>query len=234
MERGNAYETRDVDITSMSHPSHPYAGSYSEATGYSTEANRVPSRTEYITKTTKVEPLYETSKHNSSSHNVIGMKSMDKWNATRFLTYVFTRLAQLVVALVCIGFQADSRNKRPSGSNVGFTQNNVEIAVYVIGGITAATALISLILHMFRKTRERIEMSRLAWFTMFFNFAVFIVWVVLVLVNVVAVDCSRKLDGSWCRSSKASLATGLISALFSLVVTLRSLSVLIRTSRIHV
>ncbi|KAJ2135357.1 hypothetical protein IW136_004306 [Coemansia sp. RSA 678] len=158
---------------------------------------------------------------------------MDKWNATQFIVYVFTRLAQLVVAIVCIGFQADSRNKRPDNS-VDTVERNTEVAVYVVAGITAGTALISIILHMFSKTRQRIEMSRLAWFTMFFNFAVFVTWIILIMINVVAVDCSRKVDGSWCRSIKASLATGLLSAMFSLVVTLRSLSVLIRSNRIRV
>ncbi|KAJ1784112.1 hypothetical protein LPJ62_004761 [Coemansia sp. RSA 2167] len=151
----------------------------------------------------------------------------------RFIVYVFTRLAQLVVAIVCIGFQADSRNKRPDNS-VDTVERNTEVAVYVVAGITAGTALISIILHMFSKTRQRIEMSRLAWFTMFFNFAVFVTWIILIMINVVAVDCSRKVDGSWCRSIKASLATGLLSAMFSLVVTLRSLSVLIRSNRIRV
>ncbi|PIA13155.1 hypothetical protein COEREDRAFT_83676, partial [Coemansia reversa NRRL 1564] len=145
---------------------------------------------------------------------------MSGWNVTRLVVYVFIRLAQLVVAIVCIGFQADSRNKRPENS-VDTVERNTEIAVYAIGGVTAGTAISSIILHMFAKTRQRIEKSSFAWFTMVLNFAIFVTWIILVLINVVAVDCSKKNDGSWCRSIKASLATGLISAMLSLVVTLR-------------
>ncbi|KAJ1833985.1 hypothetical protein LPJ63_002320 [Coemansia sp. RSA 2711] len=209
----------------------PYAGAYSDSAWTSRQQEsslEEPQRPATIktTTTTKIEPR-------SSSSGVVGMKQMDSWNVTRFLVYVFTRLVQLVVALVCIGFQADSRNKRPSGS-VDVTERNTEIAVYVVAGITAGTALLSILLHMFAKTRQRIEKSRMAWFTMLFNFAVFVTWIILVLINVVAVDCSRKTDGTWCRSIKASLATGLISAMFSLIVTLRSVSVLVRTNRIRV
>ncbi|KAJ2269194.1 hypothetical protein GGH19_003600 [Coemansia sp. RSA 1807] len=221
-----AYDTEDIDITSMGRPEQPYAGAYSESAWNINKNEDLEKAVPVPKPPTIIEPKRE-------SAGIVGMKKMDKWNAMRFIVYVFTRLAQLVVAIVCIGFQADSRNKRPENS-VDTVERNTEVAVYVVAGITAGTALISIILHMFSKTRQRIEMSRLAWFTMFFNFAVFVTWIILIMINVVAVDCSRKVDGSWCRSIKASLATGLLSAMFSLVVTLRSLSVLIRSNRIRV
>ncbi|KAJ2353636.1 hypothetical protein IWW50_000371 [Coemansia erecta] len=237
----NAYDQTDVDITSMGRPEQPYAGAYSDtswnvpkrASVEQTKATWNAPNNDSLEQISTVKVSTEKGSGKGGSSGVIGMGQMDSWNATRFIVYVFTRVAQLVVAIVCIGFQADSRNKRPSDS-VDTVERNTEIAVYVVAAITAGTALVSILLHMFAKTRQRIEKSRLAWFAIFFNFAVFVTWIILMLINVVAVDCSRKVDGSWCRSIKASLATGLISAMFSLVVTLRSLSVLVRSNRIHI
>ncbi|KAJ2798335.1 hypothetical protein H4R20_004858 [Coemansia guatemalensis] len=238
-----------VDITSMNQqPYQPYAGAYSESAwgvngkqvnrqsttttkGTSLDNNGVPSKFQTTVSTTEKPMSADSGKYKSGGGGVVGVKEMSSWNATRFVVYVFIRLLQLVVAIVCIGFQADSRNKRPDNS-VDTVERNTEIAVFALGGITAGTATISIILHMFAKTRQRIEKSRLAWFTMVFNFAIFVTWIILVLINVIAVDCSKKNDGAWCRSIKASLATGLISAMFSLVVTLRSMSVLVRANRI--
>ncbi|KAJ2080013.1 hypothetical protein H4R24_003385 [Coemansia sp. RSA 988] len=251
-ENGGGQRTAmpSVDITSMNQqPYQPYAGAYSESAwgvngkqvnrqsasttkGTSLDNNGVPNKFQTTVSTTSEKPMGAGGgKHKGSGGGVVGVKDMSSWNATRFFVYVFIRLMQLVVAIVCIGFQADSRNKRPDNS-VDTVERNTEIAVFVLGGVTAGTATISIILHIFAKTRQRIEKSWLAWFTMVFNFAIFVTWIILVLINVVAVDCSKKNDGAWCRSIKASLATGLISAMFSLVVTLRSMSVLVRANRI--
>ncbi|KAJ1822800.1 hypothetical protein LPJ56_000623 [Coemansia sp. RSA 2599] len=168
----------------------------------------------------------------SDSHSFVGFRTMGKWHVVRFIFYVATRLAQLVVALVCIAYLADSRHKRPYEA-VDTTERNTEVAVFVVGGITAVTAAISIALHLFAKTRRKIEKSRLSWFTMVFNFAVFVVWIILVLINVVVVDCSKKVDGSWCKNIKVSSATGLVSAMLALVVVLRSFSVLVRVGKIN-
>ncbi|KAJ2719418.1 hypothetical protein GGI07_005219 [Coemansia sp. Benny D115] len=162
---------------------------------------------------------------------IVGFKEMGRWNATRFVFYVLTRLAQLVVAIVCIAFLADSRTKR-AYDDVDGTERNTEIAVFVVGGITAVTAAVSIALHFFARTRKRIEKSRLAWFTVALNFAIFVTWIILILINVIVVDCSKKTDGTWCRNIKVSSATGLISAILALVIVLRSFSVLIRAGRV--
>ncbi|KAJ2362457.1 hypothetical protein H4S02_011380 [Coemansia sp. RSA 2611] len=151
------------------------------------------------------------------------MNSMSHWSALRFLVYVGTRLTQLVVAIVCIGYLAQSRKQRPTPNN-DVTEKNTEIAVFVVGGVTAGTAAASIVLHVFAKTRERIEKSRTAWFTLALNFAIFVTWIILVLINVVVVDCSRKTDGEWCMNLKNSLATGLVSAMLALIIVLRSFS----------
>ncbi|KAJ2614457.1 hypothetical protein H4S08_001690 [Coemansia sp. RSA 1365] len=239
-----------VDITSMNQqPQQPYAGAYSESAwgangkqvkiqsasntkDASLDKSDVPNNHQTTVAATTEKPMGGGSgEYREDGGGLVGVKDMSGWNVTRFVVYVFIRLAQLVVAIVCIGFQADSRNKRPEDS-VDTVERNTEIAVYALGGVTAGTAISSIILHMFAKTRQRIEKSWLAWFTMVLNFAIFVTWIILVLINVVAVDCSKKNDGSWCRSAKASLATGLISAMLSLVVTLRSMSVLVRANRI--
>ncbi|KAJ2161973.1 hypothetical protein GGF46_001069 [Coemansia sp. RSA 552] len=235
-----------VDITTMGnseqkYPYQPYGGAYSESawnaapvpsgSGTGSLGNSLDMPKASVTTATEK----GRSKHDrggGGGGGVVGMKQMGGWSATQFVVYVLTRLIQLAVALVCIGFQADSRGKRPDDS-VGGVENNVELAIYAIAGVTAGTAALSIVIHIFSKTRQRIEKSRFAWFTMVFNFAVFAVWIVLVLINIIVVDCSRKNDGGWCRSTKASLATGLISAMLSLVVTLHSFSILVRTNRVQ-
>ncbi|KAJ2911042.1 hypothetical protein GGI21_000253 [Coemansia aciculifera] len=164
--------------------------------------------------------------------SVVGMGSMSHWHALRFLFYVGTRLTQLIVAIVCIGYLSQSRKQRPSSAIVDRTEKDTEIAFFVVAGVTAGTAAISIVLHMFAKTRQRIEKSRTAWFTLALNFAIFVTWIILVLINVVVVDCSQKSDGAWCHNLKASLATGLVSAMLALVVVLRSFSVLVRADHI--
>ncbi|KAJ1999645.1 hypothetical protein GGI04_004481 [Coemansia thaxteri] len=166
------------------------------------------------------------------STGVVGMADMSHWSALRFVVYVGTRLAQLVVAIVCIGYLSQARKNRPADAANDVTERNAEIAVFVVGGITAGTAAISIVLHMFAKTRQRIEMSRTAWITLALNFSIFVAWIILVLIDVIVVDCSRKSDGLWCRDIKASLATGLVSAMLALVVVLRSFSVLVRADRV--
>ncbi|KAJ2745062.1 hypothetical protein GGI20_002471 [Coemansia sp. BCRC 34301] len=205
---------QSVDITSMQQPvpPPPPAMTYSEA------AWQTPT----------------TSKKKKDRSSVIGMDSMGHWSALRFIMYVGTRLTQVIVAIVCIGYLAQSRSQRPSSSEGGDkTERDTEIAVFAVAGVTAATAFVSIVLHLFAKTRQRIEKSRTAWFTLALNFAIFVTWIILVLINVVVVDCSRKADGSWCHNLKASLATGLVSAMLALVVVLRSFSVLVRADRIN-
>ncbi|KAJ2859827.1 hypothetical protein GGH94_005882 [Coemansia aciculifera] len=219
-----------VDITSMQQP---HGGAYSEA---SWQTPRPPEPAQALPAAGGLETVGGQKKDKNrgkkvDQRGVVGMNSMSHWSALRFLVYVGTRLTQLVVAIVCIGYLAQSRKQRPTeGGDV--TERNTEIAVFVVGGITAGTAAVSIILHMFAKTRQRIEKSRTAWFTLALNFAIFVTWIILVLINVVVVDCSRRTDGVWCRNLKNSLATGLVSAMLALIVVLRSFSVLVRADRI--
>ncbi|KAJ2783581.1 hypothetical protein H4R18_001634 [Coemansia javaensis] len=238
-----------VDITSMGHPQYqPYAGAYSESAGRATGAppdNRLSvviskrnslasngdSLAYHKATTTKSEKI-RSSVSDGGGGGAVGMRDMDTWHATRLVCYLALRVAQLVVVLVCIGFQADARNKRPGG-RAGATESNTEIATIVLAGVSAAMALFSILMHMFAKTRRSLDSARVAWPMAVVNFAIFVTWIVLVLINVVAVDCSTAADGSWCRSAKAALATGLISAALSLAVTVRSLSVLIRAKKVR-
>ncbi|KAJ1646973.1 hypothetical protein J3B02_000607 [Coemansia erecta] len=252
-----------IDITNMSnnnnrqqqqqHQYMPYAGAYSESAGniwnqqaaardsmistgkQKNSLDEVPSGRHPYGSSGAVGAKRETyvpDYGSSDSHSFVGFRTMSHWHVVRFIFYVGTRLAQLVVALVCIAFLADSRHKRPYES-VDTTERNTEVAVFVIGGVTAVTAAISIVLHLFAKTRRKVEKSRLSWFTMVFNFAVFVVWIILVLINVIVVDCSGKVDGTWCRDIKISSATGLVSAMLALVVVLRSFSVLVRVGKIN-
>ncbi|KAJ2792821.1 hypothetical protein GGI18_000065 [Coemansia linderi] len=208
-----------VDITSMQQP---YAGSYSEA---SWQTPRRPEPAQTLPSAGGLETLSQKKEKKRGKQldkrGVVGMNSMSHWSALRFLVYVGTRLTQLVVAIVCIGYLAQSRKQRPTPNN-DVTEKNTEIAVFVVGGVTAGTAAASIVLHVFAKTRERIEKSRTAWFTLALNFAIFVTWIILVLINVVVVDCSRKTDGEWCMNLKNSLATGLVSAMLALIIVLRS------------
>ncbi|KAJ2812517.1 hypothetical protein H4S07_001345 [Coemansia furcata] len=221
-----------VDITTMQQQ--PHGGAYSEA---SWQTPRPPEPAQSSAPAGGLESVGGNQQQKDKrgkpvdQRGVVGMNTMSHWRALRFIVYVGTRLTQIVVALVCIGFLAQSRKQRPTQDD-DVTERNTEIAVFVVGGITAATAAVSIVLHLFAKTRRRIEKSRTAWFTLALNFCIFITWIILVLINVVVVDCSRKGDGVWCRNKKNSLATGLVSAMLALVVVLRSFSVLVRADRI--
>ncbi|KAJ2440654.1 hypothetical protein GGF42_007553 [Coemansia sp. RSA 2424] len=220
-----------VDITSMQQRQQPYA--YSET---SWQTPRAPEPAQALAPaasaavpTTAQKP---NKRGNDPKKSVVGMGSMSHWSALRFLVYVGTRITQLVVAIVCIGYLAQARKQRPSDNKGDQTERDTEIAFFVVAGITAGTAAVSIVLHMFAKTRQRIEKSRTAWFTLALNFAIFVTWIILVLINVIVVDCSKRTDGSWCHNLKASLATGLVSAMLALVIVLRSFSVLVRADRV--
>ncbi|KAJ2553065.1 hypothetical protein EV175_003074 [Coemansia sp. RSA 1933] len=230
--------TPPVDITSMYQP---YAGSYSESSWHGTSSR--PAADEGVTRqsttgSSSIEgglggtDAKQPPSGSQSKRPKVGMEQMNHWNAFRFVVYIAMRAAQLVLSIVCIGFIAHSRNTRPSGA-VDTTERNTEIAIFVVGAVTAATAAISIVCHLFARTRQRIERSRLAWFTGGLNFVIFAVWIILVLISVVAVDCSRKTDGAWCSSVKTGLATGLVSAMLALVMVLRSFSVLVRAKRVR-
>ncbi|KAJ1900222.1 hypothetical protein LPJ81_003989 [Coemansia sp. IMI 209127] len=260
--RRNAYDqnevppaggTPPVDITSMYHP---YAGSYSESSWHGPNSQSVAEQgggggggvarqstvgsssiEDGVGGMTDTKRTSDSSKKNKKNKNEtqrskVGMEQMNHWNAFRFVVYIAMRVAQLVVSIVCIGFISHSRNARPSGA-VDATERNTEVAVFVIGAITAVTAAVSIVCHLFARTRQRIEKSRMAWFTGALNFAIFGVWIILVLISVVAVDCSRKTDGAWCTSIKIGLATGLVSAMLALIMVLRSFSVLVRAKRVR-
>ncbi|KAJ1663295.1 hypothetical protein IW140_005146 [Coemansia sp. RSA 1813] len=242
-----ATSTPPVDITSMYQP---YAGSYSESSWHGTSRqSAVPQEGGIARQSTVGSSSLEDGggvvgtdtkassdkkkkkKKGETQGSKVGMEQMSHWNAFRFVVYIALRAAQLVISIVCIGFIAHSRSARPSGS-VDTTERNTEVAIFAIGGITAVTAAVSIVCHMFARTRKRIEKSRMAWFTGALNFAIFAVWIILVLISVVAVDCSRKTDGAWCSSIKVGLATGLVSAMLALVMVLRSFSVLVRAKRV--
>ncbi|KAJ2397554.1 hypothetical protein GGI23_003495 [Coemansia sp. RSA 2559] len=253
--RRNAYDQNEVppaagtpavDITSMYQP---YAGSYSESSWHGPNIQSVAERGGVVTRQSTVgsssiedgvsgmTDAKKTNKKNKKNRDEtqrskVGMEQMNHWNAFRFVIYIAMRAAQLVISIVCIGFISHSRSTRPSGA-VDATERNTEVAVFVIGAITAVTAAISIVCHLFARTRQRIEKSRMAWFTGALNFAIFAVWIILVLVSIVAVDCSRKTDGAWCSSIKVGLATGLVSAMLALVMVLRSFSVLVRAKRVR-
>ncbi|KAI7824455.1 hypothetical protein BX661DRAFT_199625 [Kickxella alabastrina] len=223
----------------------PYAGAYSESTwdkpsvvksnkarlstakGNSLDEVNI-SRDPYATTIVPKNENYDK----GNNHSFVGFKRMGGWHATRFIFYVLTRIAQMGVAVVCIAFLAESRRKR-SYDNIEAVERNTQIAIFVVGGLTALTALISILLHLCARTRQRIEKSRLSWFTLVLSFVIFGAWVVLVLINIIVVDCSKKVDGSWCRDLKVSSATGLISALLAMIIVLRSFSMLVRAGRIN-
>ncbi|KAJ1724934.1 hypothetical protein LPJ53_000860 [Coemansia erecta] len=237
-----------IDITSMSQPQQqqqqrymPYAGAYSESAWGNAQpagprdsmvSTGKPKASSSLDMPAAAPPPHKPEYYDGSSHSFVGFRRMSRWNAVRFIFYVTTRLAQLIVAIVCMAYLANSRHTRADDA-VDTTERRTEVAVFVVGGVTAVTALISIVLHLFGRTRERIEKSRLAWVTMSLNFLVFVTWIILVLINVVVVDCSRKADGGWCRDIKVSSATGLVSAMLALVVVLRSFSVLVRVGRIN-
>ncbi|KAJ1732558.1 hypothetical protein LPJ61_001988 [Coemansia biformis] len=217
--------------------SNPYGGSYSEAArfanvGQQTNAtSKLPDKRDSLVSnrdslgyhkatTTKSEKI--PNRFNRSG-GVTGVKEMSSWKATRFVVYIVLRLVQLAVALVCLGFQTDVRNKRPGG-RAKTTESNTEIATIALAGITAGASALSIIMHLFAKTRKHMSSTKVAWPMTVFNFCLFVTWIVLVLINLVESDCSTSTDGTWCKSVKATLATGLISAMLALVVTLRTFS----------
>ncbi|KAJ2385426.1 hypothetical protein GGI05_004703, partial [Coemansia sp. RSA 2603] len=211
-----------VDITSMQPPAQrymPYAGAYSDSAwgnappgprdSLESPAKRPADSLDLPGGATYTKPESRHQRPQSPTHSFIGFRRMSSLHALRFVFYVGTRLAQLVVALVCMAYLANSRHSRPPGS-VDATERHTEVAVFVVGGVTAATALVSVVLHVFGRTRRRIEGSRVVWVSMVLNFLVFVTWIILVLINVVVVDCSRSADGAWCRDIKVSSATGLV------------------------
>ncbi|KAJ2773459.1 hypothetical protein IWQ56_000987 [Coemansia nantahalensis] len=240
--------SHSVDITSMPQP---HGGAYGESARFATGGppNRrfsgLMGRPESLASsggslghtkaiTTKSERIPTTYSDGSSrSGGVVGVREMSTWKATRFVVYIGLRLLQMVVAVVCLAFQANARSKRPDG-RVGDTEDNTDKATIAVGGITAGTAALSIVLHLVAKTRAKLANTKVAWVTTVFNFCLFATWIVLVLINIVAVDCSTSNDGAWCSSAKTSLATALVSAVLALVVTLRSFSILVRANSVRV
>ncbi|KAJ2801988.1 hypothetical protein H4S07_004796, partial [Coemansia furcata] len=104
----------------------------------------------------------------------------------RFIVYVGTRLTQIVVALMIIGFLVQLC-KQWSMQDDDVTEHNTGTAVFVVGGITTASAVISIVLYLFSKTRQMIEKSRTVWFTLVLNFGIFITWIIIILINAVAI-----------------------------------------------
>ncbi|KAJ2699213.1 hypothetical protein H4R19_005546 [Coemansia spiralis] len=187
----------------------------------------------FTTKSEQIPATYsDAGRGGGGGGGVVGVKEMGGWKATRLIMYIGLRLAQMAVAIVCLAFQATARSKRPDG-RVGSTEDNTDVATIAVGGITAGTAALSIIMHIFAKTRKKLGGPKIAWIMTGFNFCLFATWIVLVLINIVAVDCSTSNDGSWCSSAKTSLATGLVSAILALVVTMRSFSILIRANRVR-
>ncbi|KAI9505903.1 hypothetical protein GGI25_001475 [Coemansia spiralis] len=202
-----------ADLASMYQP---YAGSYSESYPPRPAEAHKPSINE------PAMPAAPSKPEHADKKNPIGMDDLSPWRAFRLAVYIFLRLAQLVLAAVTMGLIARVQHNST-------VEKNTEIAIYVIGGITMLISVVSITCHVFARTRQRVERSRLMWLTGLVNFAVFVVWIVLVLIMVVAVDCSQS---SWCKSVRVGLALALVSAMLALVMVLRSFSVLVRAKRV--
>ncbi|KAJ1734374.1 hypothetical protein LPJ72_002388 [Coemansia sp. Benny D160-2] len=255
--RRNAYEMHETELpqpgggtapADISSVYQPYAGSYSESSWHGTaqqqQQQEQPQQQQAAAAAVSRfstagssslgdgAQLQSGRKNEAGRASKVGMEQMSHWRALRFVVYITMRAAQLVVSIVSIGFVAHSRSVRPSNA-VDTTQRNTEVAIFVVGGVTAVTSAAAIACHIFARTRKRIEKSRMAWFTCVLNFAIFAVWIVLVLISVVSVDCSRKTDGAWCTSIKTGLATALVSAMLALVMVLRSFSVLVRAKRVR-
>lgn len=209
---------------SFSSPQRPDQSAYGrDATA---DITSMPQRPSVSTAVNKQQEMPELSYADSER------EKMGRWNALRLAIYLIIRFAQIVVAVVCMAFLGYSRNKRPSGQQPGTTEGNTEIAIFAVAGLTVLTALCAILLHFVRKTRERMQKSRLSWATLVLNFVIFVVWIILVLILVISVDCSKTADGGWCTASRVSLATALVSAMLALAIMLRSFSVLVRAKKI--
>ncbi|KAI8318347.1 hypothetical protein GQ54DRAFT_300466 [Martensiomyces pterosporus] len=243
-ERGTVMPSPSVDITSMGQPQYrPYAGAYSESSWAQNNRHSVAATSDAYAKggsldgadTVKPPFTKEGSAAGSteSGGSLVGMEQMTHWRAFRFYMYILTRLLQIIIAIVCVGYLASSR-KNSTKQEQGGTERNVEIVVYIVGSLTAISAAVSIALHIFARTRNHMRKSRLSWFTLSLNFVIFLLWIILVLINVIVIDCSIKNEGSWCRDIKTSQATALISAMLALVVVIRSFTILVRADRVRI
>ncbi|ORX68469.1 hypothetical protein DL89DRAFT_293724 [Linderina pennispora] len=197
-----------VDITAMGEPEYrPYAGSYSAAPAGNVQNDQEKSRA------TSKDHKRSMSKGNefADDGDMLGIAEMSHLRACRLCTYLMIRILQIVLAIACLGLMANSRTK--AGSDLGGIVPNTTIVFYVVGGVTAVVAAVSIALNLFRRTRVYIRTSRLEWSSLVLNSLIFAMWMILVLIDVVAVDCSTKDGGSWCKKMKVGLAMALISAM---------------------